>query len=145
MNAFRSAEEVTNRVELSTGLRHRATHPLYSSLAFLNAHGFTSRPPRKIALFGFGNERFLAVFVWTLRLLDSWFSTRLSHYGWAFYFGDYAPAERAESWINVCVRCGSGHSEIYLKKKDAIPPLPRTFDWYRCPVCGGLNLLTHEE
>jgi SAM-dependent methyltransferase len=145
VNRFHSATEVATRVERLTGLPHRATVPLFSSLSFLNAHNFTARPPRKIALFGFGNERFLAVFMWCLRCVDGWFGTRLSRYGWAFYFGSYRPPERIENWINVCVRCGSGHSEVFLKKKGAIPPLPSRFDWYRCPVCGGVNLLTHEK
>ena len=145
VNAFRSADEVSARVERITGLECRAVVPLFSSLSFLNSKNFTSRPTRKIALFGFGNERFLAIFTWGLRLLDGWFGTRLSHYGWSFYFGNYTPPERIESWINVCVRCGAGHSEIFLKKKGAIPPLPHRFDWYRCPLCGGRNLLTHEE
>jgi SAM-dependent methyltransferase len=145
VNPFRSSVEVAKLVERLTGLPHRATAPLYSSLSFLNASNFTSRPPRKIALFAFGNERFLAIFAWVLRLVDSCFGWRLSHYGWRMHFGNYTPPERAENWINVCVRCGSGHSEIFLKKKGAIPPLPRRFDWYKCPECGGLNLLTHEE
>jgi SAM-dependent methyltransferase len=143
VNPFRSAQDVAALIQRLTGLCHRATHVLYTSLSFLNAHNFRARPPRKIALFAFGNERFLAVFNWLLRLADRRFGTRLSHYGWSFYFGA-AEAGPPEDWINVCVRCGSGHSEVFLRKKGAIPPLPRKWNWYSCPVCGGLNLLTPE-
>src|SRR5262245_55080428 len=144
VNPFRSAEALAALIEKRTGLACRSYSTLYSSLSFLNAHNFTTRPPRKIALFGFGNERFLAVLVWTLRLFDRWFGTGLSRYGWAFYFGSYAPVD-PEDWINVCVRCGSGHSGMFLMHSGTLPPRPGWFTWYRCPACGGLNLWTHER
>jgi SAM-dependent methyltransferase len=145
VNPFRSPEALARLVERRTGLPHRVTWTLYASLSFLNINNLTSRPPRRAVIFGRGNERFLAILVWILRLADGWFGTRLSQYGWSFYFGGFIPEQRIESWINVCVRCGSGQSENFLRHRGAIPPLPRTFDWYRCPTCGGLNLLTHEE
>jgi SAM-dependent methyltransferase len=144
VNPFHSAAELAARIERHTGLRHRGTRTLFSGLSFLNAHNFVAKPPRKIALFAWGNERFLAVFVWVLRALDQRFGTRLSHYGWSFYFGAAAVPHAAEEWINVCVRCGAGASETWLRKQGAIPPLPQMWNWYRCPGCGGLNLLTPE-
>jgi SAM-dependent methyltransferase len=134
VNPFYSPREVSEMVERITGLRHRRTHPLYTSLSFLNANNFRARPPRKIALFAFGNERFLAILVWLLRRIDLRFGTRLSHYGWAFYFGEVDPSEQ-ENWINVCVRCGSGHSLEFLKQRGAVR------GWYSCPACRARNLL----
>ena len=129
VNAFRGPADVTGVVERLAGVHHRATVPLISSLSFLNARNFTARPPRKIALFAFGNERFLAVLMWLLKSVDRRLGTRLGHYGWAFYFGSAEPATE-DVWWNVCVRCGSGHPDGSL-------PLSRT---YACPQCGGWNL-----
>jgi SAM-dependent methyltransferase len=144
VNPFRSAPDLAAHIEHLTGLRHKGTRTLYTSLSFLNAHNFQARPPRKIALFGFGNERFLALFTWSLRALDRNLGTRLSQYGWSFYFGSAQPPEPAEHWVNVCVRCGSGHSEAFLRERNCIPQLSQRAIWYRCPACGGLNLLSRE-
>jgi len=144
VNPFRAPEEVTGLVTRLTGFEHRRTTVLFSSLAFLNAHNFVTPPPRRIALFAFGNERFLAVLVWMLRGLDRRFGTGLSRYGWSFWFGNVAPAEPAEVWVNVCVRCGAGHSGPYLRKKASMNEVAGLFHTYRCPACGGFNLLTAE-
>src|SRR5437016_352885 len=61
VNAFRAPSDVIGVVERLIALPHRGMRPLISSLSFLNARTFTARPPRKIALFAFGNERFLAL------------------------------------------------------------------------------------
>jgi hypothetical protein len=145
VNAFRSPAEVTGLVERLTGLRARSSQVLYSSLAFLNRHNLPGRPQIKSVLFAFGNERFLAVLMWVLRRFDRRFHTRLSHYGWAFYFGDVDLPARLEPWINVCVRCGSGQSPVYLRKVGAIPPIPGAFQSYQCPSCGGYNLLIDDS
>jgi SAM-dependent methyltransferase len=129
VNAFRRPASVTGLIERLAGVPHRGTVPLISSLSFLNSHNFTSRPPRKIALFAFGNERALVFFIWMLKWIDRRFGTRLGHYGWAFYFGSAEPPS-AEVWWNVCVRCGSGHPPSAL-------PLARS---YRCPQCNAWNL-----
>ncbi len=130
VNAFRSAEEVAGLVERLTGLRHRGTRVLISSFCFLNRRNIEGRPQRKLALFAFGEERFVAAIVWLLRAADRRFGTRLSHYGWSFWFGRAAPEPCGRAWVNVCVRCGSGHPA------EALPG-----GWsYRCPRCGGWNL-----
>jgi SAM-dependent methyltransferase len=128
VNAFRRPEDVIGPVERLAGMRHRGTRPLISGLSFLNARNFSARPPRKIALFAFGNERFLATLLWTLKWIDRAAGTRLSHYGWAFYFGSVAMPRPGEVWHDVCVRCGAGH------------PPGRGGLTYRCPQCGGWNL-----
>ena len=140
VNPFRSAGEVRRLIEQFTPLRHRSTVTLTASLSFLNAHNFTARPPRKIALFAFGHEGFLAALNGALRVTDRLFGTRLSVYGWAFYFGDAAPAALEGPWTNVCVRCGSGASEQYLRAKGAVQKMR-----YRCPDCGAGNLLLPDE
>ncbi|HYW47098.1 MAG TPA: class I SAM-dependent methyltransferase [Bryobacteraceae bacterium] len=142
VNAFDSEKEVIRRIERITGLPHRATRTLYTSLSFLNARNFKARPPRKIALFANGNEDFLAALTWFLRLLDRTFGSRLSVYGWSFYFGNIDLPKVLEPWINVCVRCGSGISEDYLRKVGAVGPIPGVWDRYLCPICGGRNRFT---
>lgn len=145
VNAFRSPEEVTRLVERATGLPHRATRALFSSLSFLNARHRTGRPQIKSALFAFGNERFLAIVTWMLHRIDDRFGTRMSRYGWSFYFSQVAAPNPAAPWVNVCVRCGAGHSESYLKRTRAIQAWPGWLEWYRCPDCGGSNLFVEAD
>jgi SAM-dependent methyltransferase len=142
VNPFRSPEEVATLIIRLTGLPWRSTTALFSSLSFLNRHNFITRPPRRIALFAFGNELFLAVLIWILRGLDRRCGTKWSRYGWSFRFGNVTTAEAVEAWVNVCVRCGSGHSEAYLRKHTPIRKLAGLFPAYRCPACGGFNFLT---
>jgi hypothetical protein len=142
VNAFRSSHEVIALVEELTGVKHRHTKPLYSSLSFLNSHNFVAPPPRRIALFAFGNERFLAFLNWLLRWLDARLGTRLSEYGWAFEFGGVGASAAEEAWVNVCVRCGAGHSEAYLRRKTRVRRLLWFWERYRCPACRGFNLLS---
>jgi SAM-dependent methyltransferase len=142
VNPFRSTDEVAALVTRLTGFPLCSTTVLFSSLSFLNRHNFVSRPPRRIALFAFGNERFLAGWIWMLRGLDRSCGNKLSRYGWSFLFGNARGAEPQEVWINVCVRCGSGHSELYLRKCAPMHKVAGLFSTYRCPACGGFNLLT---
>jgi SAM-dependent methyltransferase len=144
VNPFRSPDEVAALVNRLTGLPLVSTTILFSSLSFLNRHNFVTPPPRRIALFAFGNEVFLAVSLWILRDVDRRCGTRLRRYSWSFRFGNAAGAEPAEVWINVCVRCGSGHSEAYLRKYAPIRKLIGLFPSYRCPACGGFNILAPE-
>jgi Methyltransferase domain len=144
VNPFRSPGEVAALVTRLTGLPLKSTTVLFSSLSFLNRHNFVTPPPRRIALFAFGNEFCIAVSMWILRGLDRRCGTRLSRYGWSFRFGNVAAAKPVEAWINVCVRCGSGHSVPYLLKYAPIRKVAGLFRSYRCPACGGFNFLTPE-
>jgi SAM-dependent methyltransferase len=144
VNPFYKPEQVAGLVERLAGVPHRGTKVLFSSLSFLNRHNFKARPPMKIALFAFGSEHFLAVFTWLLRQWDLGHGTRWSRYGWAFYFGGEPLAGRPEAWINVCVRCGSGHAQAFLKATGAVRWFPRRFQPYRCPLCGAWNLFTED-
>jgi len=158
VNPFRAPQDVISLVERLASIEHRRTKLLFSSLSFLNRHNFRTRPPKKIALFLFGSEHFLATFTWALRQWDLRHRTRYSHYGWAFYFGGETPsqllqpaahpqgqaARSEDAWINVCVRCGSGHAQAFLKYTRTVPGFPRWFQPYRCPLCGGWNLFTED-
>ena len=136
VNPFRSPEEVIRLIERLTPLQHRGHVVLLASLSFLNSHNFIGRPPRRIALFAWGNETYLAVLNAILRRIDRIFRTRLSVYGWAFYFGRVAPDMVEGPWEHVCVRCGSGAPAEFLRETGAA----RGISW-RCTVCGGFNLL----
>jgi SAM-dependent methyltransferase len=144
VNPFRSPQEVSGLVTSLTGLPLDSTTVLFSSLSFLNAHNFVTPPPRRIALFAFGNEPFLAISIAFLRWFDRHCGTRLSRYGWSFRFGNVAGAEPAEVWINVCVRCGSGHSLAFLRQNAPLHKAAGLFPAYRCPACGGFNFLSPE-
>lgn len=142
VNPFRAPTAVVALVERLASVPHSATQELGSGLSFLNTHNFKTRPPRKIALFAFGNETFLAWFVWLLRRFDRAFRTRLCHYGWAFYFGSAALPGRLAYEPNVCVRCGSAHAEEYLRAYAKDWRKRFGVETYRCPSCGSFNLLT---
>jgi SAM-dependent methyltransferase len=145
VNAFRHPAEVIALVERFTGLAHRSTRDLYASLTFLNSHNSRGWPRRKIYLFANGDERFLAVLLWTLRTVDRVFATGLSRYGWEFHFGAAHPVEASQPWVNVCVRCGAGHSADYLRESATRWRKFGPIESYRCPACGGFNLFSAER
>ena len=145
VNPFLRPEDVTGPVERLTGLPRRGVRDLYTSLSFLNNHNFVAPPPRTIALFAFGNEAFLAVLLWILRALDRRLGSGLSRYGWAFVFGGAGFAPESGAWVNVCVRCGAGHSEAFLRKTARVRRWLPPIEQYRCPECWGWNLLTPER
>ena len=139
VNAFVSSEATGAMIANATGLFLIATRPLLSSFSFANRHN--ERWSRRIALLGWGNERFLAGLSYGTRVLDRAFKTRWSHYGWAFYFGTIAEAIPVEIWTNVCVRCGSATpaSLIKLHRRALLPNV------YRCPACSARNLFTDDS
>lgn len=142
VNPFRTAGEVVKLVERFAHVSHAGTQDLGSGLSFLNSHNFHAPPPRKIALFAFGNERFLAALLWLLRRMDRAFGTRLAVYGWAFYFGSAEPPKEPDMLSNVCVRCGAAHSLDYLQAHASGWRKAMGIESYRCPACGGFNLLS---
>jgi len=144
VNPFHKPDEVVALIERLTGLPHRDTRDLYSSLSFLNNHNVRGWGPKKLLLFARGDERFLAVLLWALRTADRVFGTRWSRYGWEFHFGAAHPGEAREPWINVCVRCGAGHSAEYLREQAANWRRFGPLESYRCPACGGFNLFSPE-
>jgi len=141
VNPFRSPAAIIGPIVIWTALPHRSTTVLFSSLAFLNARNFITPPPRRIALFAFGSERFLVWLAGALRWADRVLGTRLSVYGWEFQFGGPAPLAVREPWINVCVRCGAGAPEAWLRQAGRVRRVLRPIESYTCPHCGARNLL----
>jgi SAM-dependent methyltransferase len=140
VNSFRRQGDVISLVESTAGLRCRRCVTLLSSLSFLNARNLTPPLQKKMLLFASGNERFLTWFVWLLRWLDRLFGSRLSVYGWRYSFSSADSHNIERTRVNVCVRCGSGNSEAFLRA------LGRTgksalMETYRCPACGAVNFL----
>ena len=67
VNAFVSSEATGAMIAAATGLPPRAIRPLLSSFSFANRHN--ERWSRRIALLGWGNERFLAFLSYGTRVL----------------------------------------------------------------------------
>ncbi|MBZ5612167.1 MAG: class I SAM-dependent methyltransferase [Acidobacteriia bacterium] len=142
VNAFSSAEDLAARIQAATRLKHVATRTLCTSLSFLNRKNSRTRRPRKLLLLGDGTQTSLHLFSFFSRLSDRWLHTRLSIYGWAFYFGNAtAPIDR-HPWTNVCIRCGSGHPSESLRHVR----VRRLFvPGYSCPDCGTWNFFAADN
>jgi SAM-dependent methyltransferase len=144
VNQFSSAEELALQVERATGLKHRATRTLCTSLSFLNRANCCTRPPRRLLLLGSGTQTSLLLFTYVFRLLDRLFGTRLSVYGWALYFGNVGTEVDSSAWTNVCVLCGAGHRSDWLAQENRV--MHHGFiSSYRCPSCGSVNIFTDDK
>lgn len=139
VNAFTSPEETAALIERATGLPHKATKLLCSSLSFLNRRNSPRPIPRRLLLLGAGYEWTLFLFAWISRWMDRRFDTRTSVYGWAFYFGHNLQEVDIETWRNVCIRCGSGHAVSSLKEHGVIHSTLLGMRIFRCPECGATN------
>lgn len=131
VNAFTSADDLAARIGSATGLPCVAIRLLHTSFSFLNNRNMGLRRPRKLLLFAGGSERFLVEFSALCRRLDGWFGSRLSVYGWAFWFGRVGEPVDTIPWVNVCVRCGSGQPREAIERCRG-----------RCPQCGAVNRFT---
>lgn len=133
-------------VEGDTDLRLLCSFPLYSSFIYLNAPrnaaGYLCERYQRLASLPPAMQATLAIGAnVAFRTADALFGTRLSIYGWGFYFGkpqasiDTLPSE---VYINVCAFCGTGHSGGWLdvmKKVRLRYVLPN----YACENCGRAN------
>ncbi len=140
VNPFTSAAALGRRITQATGLPHVGTRVLCTSFSFLNRKTWVAPPPKRVFLVGGGNELWLVVWNYLFRLWDRLLETRLAVYGWALYFGSIPAAIDPTPWVNVCVRCGSGHQASSLL---AVGIVTRKLGWvqvYRCPRCGATNL-----
>jgi len=142
INPFRSSEELARRIAGATGLQWAATRTLHSSFVFLERSRFQPRPPRRLWLVGGGFPRVTAVMSYLLRVWDRVLGTRASIYGWALYFGRVPEWVETAAWANVCVRCGVGNSEAWLRRTGRVGHKILFLESYTCPSCGAWNLLT---
>jgi SAM-dependent methyltransferase len=144
VNFFSDENSVARLIAEQTNLQHRATRLLFSSFAFLNRHNGSRGYGRRIFLVGGGAESVVRAESFVLRCLDRLFASRLSFYGWAFYFG--APVDiEPTPWSNVCVRCGAGFSSNWLLFSGQVQ---RGLFWlrtFRCSACGATNFFTDDH
>ena len=139
VNAFTSLNDTAAVIERATGLRRVAVRTLYSSLSFLNRSNSQDPAPRRLLLLGAGYEWSLFVYVWMSRRLDRWINSRTSVYGWAFYFGNIEEPIDTATRVNVCIRCGRGHTAAYLMGQSRVRSRFPGILVYRCPQCGATN------
>ncbi len=143
VNAFLSPSETAATIERATGLPLVVTRTLCSSLSFMNRRNSTR--PRRLILLGAGYEWTLLLYVWLSRRLDRRFNARISIYGWAFYFGNILESIDANTWVNVCIQCGAGHSAASLIGQNSIRAGWLGIRTYRCPQCGATNPFTNDS
>jgi hypothetical protein len=141
VNAFVTPQQLAELIKTRTGLPLQSTRILHTGLSFLNRKN-NEKLPRRTTLIGGGYEITLQVATYLFRMIDRRFRTRLSVYGWAYYFGNL-PIPAACSFSNVCVRCGAGHDGSWLQNSGLIS---RILFWkrYRCPHCRTWNLYTSD-
>jgi SAM-dependent methyltransferase len=144
VNFFSDETSVARLISEQTNLPHRATRPLFSSFAFLNRYNGSRGYGRRIFLVGGGAESVVRAGSFVLRRLDRLFSSRLSFYGWAFYFGGPLDIE-VTPWSNVCVRCGAGFSSDWLLFAGQVQRGPFGMRTFRCAVCGAINFFTNDR
>lgn len=144
VNQFSSPEQLTLMVEQATGLKHKLTRTLCTSLSFLNRNNRRTRAPRRLLLIGGGTEISLLLFNYFFRLLDRTFGSRMSVYGWAFYFGNIEATIDRNAWTNVCIRCGAGHPSDWLIHECKVVRY-WLISVYWCPNCGTMNLFTKDN
>lgn len=144
VNAFTSPGEVVALVSELTGLPLAAFRELRTSYGFLERRHFHPRPPRRLFLFANGNIGVITFMNYAARILDRYLRTRLSSYGWAFYFGACRAEIDTSVWSNVCAGCGSSHNSAWLTAAGLVRRRSLNFV-YDCPDCGVLNYFTHDN
>jgi Methyltransferase domain len=144
VNAFRSRTELIALVERYTSLRFVGGRSLMTSLSVLNRKNLAGCAPKKLMLLGGGRESLLIVWSVISRLSDRWCGTRLSLYGWALYFGALHEELDTGTWSNVCVRCGSGCSSVWLEHIGIVRRNTCLIRAYACPACGAPNIFTRD-
>jgi SAM-dependent methyltransferase len=137
VNRFRRLE-LTGKVESAVGVKLVRWQRLYSSFAYLYRLKYLDRailpklPPRlrRIARVPsrITDSVQAALYVFT-RLADRVAGVDWAVYGWELYFDRVGGVLReSPSFVNVCLRCGSGHAAARLVRYQRV--------FYRCPSCG---------
>ena len=145
INPFCSSDALAAGITNATGLKLSASRALYSSFEYLNRYYFPARSSWRLRAVGNGNRRCIVALSYAARLFDRVFHTRASAYGWAFYFGNVREQVEQESWSNVCVGCGAGHSAPWLQISNLVRRRWLIFQAYSCPACGSRNLFTRDK
>ena len=139
-------QSIVGQIESGTGLHLAGWQELSSSFIFVDRRNFLPAPrgrlpgplPRRMRWLGIlpswvlsGARIFLNL---ATRLMDRWFATRLSRYGWALGFTPVKQLPEQEiRRLNVCMFCGAGLDREPLER---VAP-----SFYRCPHCSGVNCL----
>jgi SAM-dependent methyltransferase len=144
VNPFTDRGEIPRMICEATGFKLAGTRVLCTSLSFLNRRNMRSKPPRRLLLFGNGNETLVRCLTWLLRAFDRVFHRRASVYGWAYYFG-CSLAPDVGTWSNVCVRCGAGVASGLLRSAGRVQNRRWLPNLYKCPACEALNYFTDDE
>ncbi len=144
VNAFTSAEDLAAQIERATGLHLAAAKTLCSSLSFMNRRNSPRPLPKRMYLLGAGYEWTLFLWAWLSRRVDRWFGTRWSVYGWALYFGALPEPIDPATWVNVCIRCGSGFAALFLHRENLVRRVVPGLRIYRCAHCGAVNPFAEE-
>lgn len=144
VNPISSPGEFETQIAAATGLKPVARRVLYTSLIFLTRYGRETNPSRRLWLFAGGAPWFVASLTYAFRQVDRLFNTRLSIYGWAFYFGEIREPIDTAPWTNVCVCCGMGHSAASLVSTGEVFAVPG-FRYYRCAGCRQRNLFSDDR
>ena len=136
-------ESIVGEIESGAALHLAGWKELSTSFIFVDKRNFVPAPrgalpgplPRRMRWLGtlpswfFSSSRiFLNL---ASRLVDRWFSTHSSRYGWALAFtpGKVPPEEEPRS-LNVCMFCGAGFDD---------PAGRVTMLLHQCPYCSGTN------
>jgi SAM-dependent methyltransferase len=136
VNPFRSAAEIEGLITRLSGLQCVARRTLFTSFSFIHPANRGTRCNRRLWVLLGGGERALRWATWLFRRCDRRLGTRLSVYGWSFYFGEIPTPIDATPWHNVCIRCGAAHPAVQLESRPTTPPS------YHCPRCSTVNYLT---
>lgn len=144
VNLFDSADELAKTLSWYFGLPHVATRELYSGFAFLNRKNITSLATRSQMRFGGFREPWLRLVTTALRSWDLRFQTRLSLYGWAFYFGHVGEPVDPRPRMNVCIRCGAAHASEWLDRLQLVRRKWVLLAGYDCPECKAANIFVRD-
>jgi SAM-dependent methyltransferase len=140
VNLFDSATRLERMLAWYFGLPHVATRTLHTSMSYLNRRNTSEAVRLRQVRFAGLPETVLALVGAVARWMDRRFGSRLSVYGWAFYFGRIEQAVDTTPLENVCIRCGQAFTGEELKQRGLERRLLVTS--YRCAGCGARNIFT---
>ena len=145
VNPFVRESDIRILIAGATRLAHQGTRVLFSSLSFLGPRSRRGRWQWKLLLFLGASHWMVAVLAGLLRSLDSRFGSRLSVYGWEYYFGPAKLELDLESArTNVCSNCGSSELESTLVRSGRLRRHWTGIPLFQCRCCGARNVGTKD-